>query len=302
MTLLQKGTLRDHLLRTTERALASGVLLPIPTDHAVINDQGVRFLVRVLAGLRRKDEARKEQSKAERAGLKVNPFLPPETDLVVSDVTDSHIAVLNKFNVVEHHLLIITRRFEHQETLLTVRDFEALWVCMAEYDGLGFYNGGPEGGASQEHKHLQFVPLPLDPQGPAVPMEPLLRDAVIDRDGIGSIPAFSFKHAFSWIDRSLWQDAREAAERSYDLYGHLLGRVGIEPPVPGELTRQSLPYCMIVTRTWMLLVPRSREHVEGISLNSLAYAGSFFVRDKEQLEVLRSTGPLRALADAGFPK
>ena len=46
--------------------------------------------------------------------------------MFVADVSDTHLCLLNKFNVIEHHLLIVTRKFEHQETLLTVRDFQAV--------------------------------------------------------------------------------------------------------------------------------------------------------------------------------
>ena len=70
----------------------------------------------------------------------------------------------------------------------------------------------------------------------------------------------------------------------------------MERPVPGKLMRQTRPYCLLVTREWMLLVPRSREFFDGISLNSLAYAGSFFVRDRAQLESLTAAGMMKALA------
>ena len=75
----------------------------------------------------------------------------------------------------------------------------------------------------------------------------------------------------------------------------MLQRVGMEKPDEGGLKRQSMPYCLLVTREWMLLVPRSREFFEGISFNSLAYAGSLFVRDEQQLERLQAYGPLKAL-------
>src|SRR5512137_301001 len=181
------------MLRTTEHALASGALRSFPTRQVFIEDGGVRFFVRVLKVLEQKSAARQQQDKAAGAGRNSNPFLPPEKELTVADVTDTHIAVLNKYNVVDHHLLIVTRHFEDQETLLTLRDFEALWLCMAEYDCLGFYNGGPEAGASQTHKHLQVVPLPLTPERPRIPIEPLLH-ASGPMLVPGSLPVFPFRH------------------------------------------------------------------------------------------------------------
>src|SRR4030095_920360 len=84
----------------------------------------------------------------------------------------SHYLLLNKFCLPAGHVLLVTRRFERQERLLTIEDFDALITCLGEVDGLGFYNGGIEAGASQPRKHLQFVPLPLAPESPnEVPMQ-----------------------------------------------------------------------------------------------------------------------------------
>jgi ATP adenylyltransferase len=293
--ILKKGTLWQNLVSTTGNALRSGSLLPVPTNHAFIEESGMRFFVRVLSSLGRKDEARKKQDAGSKAGKVINPFLPPEADLTVAEISDSHVAVLNKFNVVEHHLLIITRSFEDQDALLTLRDFEALWLCMAEYEGLGFYNGGREAGASQQHKHLQLVPLPLAPAGPAVPILPLL-ERVKGRTGICTIPAFSFRHSFIWLDHAIAGDTASAAKNSFDLYGEMLRRVGLNAPDALRPTVQEGPYCFLATRDWMLLVPRSREFFEGISLNALAFAGSLFVRDEEQLARLKAFGAMKALA------
>lgn len=302
MNLLEPGTLWQSVERASDRALASGALLPVPTDHSFIEDGGVRFFVRVLAGLRRKTEARREQDAAALAGRDANPFLPPEKDLTVADITDTHLAVLNKFNVVERHLLIVTRRFEEQDSLLTPADFDALWLCMTEFNALGFYNGGAAGGASQRHKHLQIVPLPLAPEGPPVPIQPLLDQAAVDGAGRGTIPAFPFRNAFMRIPAEIWKTPVEAARWTEGTYGQMLEQVGMEPPSPKETKRQSHPYCFLVTREWLLLVPRAKEHFEEISFNSLAYAGSLFVWNERLLAKLRAYGPLNALREVGLPK
>jgi len=130
---------------------------------------------------------------------RADPFLPYDPDLFVADISETHIALLNKFNVIDHHLLIVTRRFELQEALLNLVDFVALFSCMVQFDGLGFYNGGPAAGASQRHKHLQIVPLPLDESGSPLPIEPLLAAARMD-GFIGTIPGLPFPHAFARLD------------------------------------------------------------------------------------------------------
>ena len=83
--------------------------------------------------------------------------------MFVADISPTHVCLLNKFNVIDHHLLVVTRAFEEQDAAINAADFAALWVCMAEVDGLAFYNGGKLAGASQRHKHLQIAPLPWGP-------------------------------------------------------------------------------------------------------------------------------------------
>ncbi len=273
--------------------------MPVPTDYFFIEDNGVRFLVRVLSSLSRKDAARKKQEAESRTGKNVNPFLPPERELTVANISETHLAVLNKYNVMEHHLLIVTRLFEDQDMLLTLQDFEALCLCMAEYNALGFYNGGRDAGASQRHKHLQMVPLPLAPEGPAIPIEPLIPP--LPRGGIGAIPGFPFLHSFVALDRDLVSGPAEAAQRMFELYADMLKNLGMASPAPGGKTPQSGPYCLLVARQWMLLVPRSWECFEDISFNALAFAGSLFVRNDMQFRKLKSFGPLKALETVSLP-
>jgi ATP adenylyltransferase len=297
--IFKKGTLWESIVRTTTNALQSGALLPVPTDYTFLDDSGMRFFVRVLAGLRHKDEAKKKQEAEAAAGRNANPFLHPEKELRVADISDTHLAILNKFNVVEHHLLIITRLFEDQDMLLTLRDFEALWTCMAEYNGLAFYNGGAAAGASQQHKHLQMVPLPLSPEGPSIPIAPLLTPPV--GHGLQTIAGFPFQHAFARLDPDIVHSPLDAAKATFELYAAMLRSLNMQPPQPHGLTPQSMPYCFIVTRGWLLLVPRTTEFFENISLNSLAFVGSLFVRNSQQLDRLRSFGPMKALAHVALP-
>jgi ATP adenylyltransferase len=297
---LSKGQLWQRLVATTERALLSGALVPIETTGATIADpSGIQFLVRILSTLRRKEEARGRQDAEEKARKPANPFLPPEPDLTVGLVRDTHVAVLNKFNVVDRHLLLVTRVFEEQEMLLTLADFAALWACLSEYDALGFYNGGCEAGASQPHKHLQLIPLPLLPGHVSVPITPLLPPA--EPDTPARVPALPFVHSFVRLGRDS-ATAEQAACKAFALYGAMLSHAGMEAAEPSRPRRQSMPYCFLTTREWMLLVPRTCESFADISLNSLAFAGSLFVRDEAQLACLQRTGPMNALRAVTLPR
>jgi ATP adenylyltransferase len=293
-----RGSLQQRIATVTAGALAGGALLPIATGSEFLEEAGVRFFVRMLANLQRKSDQRAKEDRSAAGGRPFNPFLPYEEALFVADVSASHVAILNKFNVVENHVLIVTREFEDQRALLTPRDFAAWWRCLGEYDSLGFYNGGVEAGASQAHKHLQVVPLPLAPSGPAVPIEPLLPAAGAGA-GIATIPGFDFVHAFARLEPAA--DEQAAAGAACARYGEMLAHVGLHPPTgrPGQL--QSGPYNLVATREWLLLVPRAREFFDGISVNGLGFAGALLVRDQEQLRVLRAAGPLAALRETALP-
>jgi hypothetical protein len=122
----------------TRDALASGALEPVETDETALDDGDVRFVVRSVSSLARKRVA----GALPKDGARPNPFSPPDAELVVGELTPTHFGVLNKYPVVPRHLLIVTREFVDQETLLDAADFAALAVCLREVDGLGFYNGG----------------------------------------------------------------------------------------------------------------------------------------------------------------
>ena len=58
---MERGTLWQRVRTTTEKALGTGALMQFPTSTAYVEEGGVRYFVRVLEALKRKDEARKEQ-------------------------------------------------------------------------------------------------------------------------------------------------------------------------------------------------------------------------------------------------
>jgi ATP adenylyltransferase len=82
---------------------------------------------------------------------------------------------------------------------------------------------------------------------------------------------------------------------AFDRYCALLDAVGLRAIDSNGEPQQSAPYNLLVTTGWMLLVPRSMEHVEGVSINALGFAGSLFVRDDAQMRTIRKLGPMTVL-------
>ncbi|MCP6761450.1 MAG: phosphorylase [Fischerella sp. CENA71] len=292
--LLQADTFWTRIKQQTEHALATDAMVSIPTDSEFVEQDGVCFLVRIVSNLARKDELKqKPETQNGSAAKDFNPFLPYEQDLFVADISDTHVCILNKYNVAKYHLLLITRAFEEQESLLTLADFTAMWACMAQFDGLTFYNSSKIAGASQRHKHLQLVPLPLTPTGVRVPIEPLLKSAQF-HNSIATIPGFDFVHAFAPLD-FLWKRSPfVAAEATLECYHSLLQAVGLE-------NTQSRAYNLLITREWMLLVARSQECFASIPVNSLGFAGTLFVRNEQQMQALKQYGPMSILKNVAIP-
>jgi ATP adenylyltransferase len=278
------GTLDALLREATERARRSGHLEPIPTEAFPFERAGIRFVVRVAAELARKKKA---ATRVDR-----DPFLPYEEEMFVAGAGDGHVLLLNKFNVVDHHLLIVTRAFEDQRALLTEDDVRAMERCLAEIDGLAFYNGGTAAGASQPHKHLQLVPRAGDRA--AVPIEPLC--STLGAPAIDPIDAFPFVHA-------------GASDCSFQVLCALMTLLERDPrtdtarriegaSIPGG---QSFPYNLLATRRFMLLIPRTSETSRGIPINALGFAGSFLAKTPAERAIIEAD-PLDLLAGAAIDR
>jgi len=289
----ERGTLWMRILETTEKALETGALCPIDTQSRVMPSGGVDFQIRVVSSLARKaaDKVLQAES-AEKKGGKANPFLPYEEDMFVTDVSDTHVCLLNEFNVIVHHLLIVTRAFEHQERLLSKRDFEAICRCMAEFDGLAFYNGGQVAGASQDHKHLQMIPLPMHPSGPSVPMDRLLDKP---QKTPGMVSGLPFMHAFKRFSPITEIPNDLASQALYQMYRLMLQQVGLNAYSDKEETLQSGAYNLLFTRNWMLLVPRSREFFESISVNAIGFVGALLARNQKEVKQIEKMGGMAVL-------
>ena len=282
---LRPGALWPALIARTNAARSCGALHSLATEIFYLASEDIRFIVRVMAAVVRQHRVFQQPNP------EFNPFLPYDPQLFVADLSPTHLALLNKFSVVDHHLLIVTRCFESQETLLTLEDFTALAACMAEIPGLAFYNAGRLAGASQAHKHLQLIPLPLAPEGSPVPVEPILNRTHF-RGPLGIVPGFAFAH-------HLFRLEYHSAEHLLAGYRCLCTALACTPGTPHNL---------LATRQWMLLVLRQREcfplppPAVPIPVNALAFAGALLVRDREQLKWIQTHGPLEILRSVTFPQ
>lgn len=266
------------------KAAACGALLSIRTEQTYIEENGITFLLRWAPALAGKPAAHKPT--ASPGSARRNPFLPPEAELTVGTAGPEHLLVLNKYPVIERHLLIITRAFVDQTMPLTQTDFAALADVMARLGGLGFYNGGTLAGASQSHKHLQWIPE--SPQSNC--MRGMTAGLPAGSHALTTTrhPLLPWRHAFVRLTTAGKPPSAETLQTAFD-------RACIAcdlHPDQGHMP----PYNLLTNDQWLLVVPRRREHCEGVSINALGFAGSMFVRHAEEVATVRRIGPLKMLA------
>ncbi|WP_341501362.1 DUF4922 domain-containing protein [Gallaecimonas sp. GXIMD4217] len=248
----------------SRRALASGHLQPQATEVTLVHQDGLDFVLRTA----KRPPAKPDNLDGKPKG---DPFGPPEPELTLGPAGSEHLWLLNKFNVLDIHLLLITRDFQPQDAELTLADFAAFWPQVQQTDGLGFYNGGRDAGASQPHRHFQLVPRAMAPELTALPLD-------------FSHPEHRARLAFRHHYRHLHGD--ETPEQLFAAWQQARDALGLE--------RES-PFNLLLLRQGLMVIPRKQKGLAGLEVNALGFAGSFFAHDQAQKAQLLATGFLPLL-------
>lgn len=295
-------SLMDKILTKTEAALESGDLQPLQTEEVAVNDQGINFVLRWASTLANKDAATKSDGAKDNVILPggprdpdFNPFLKPDPELLVDDIGPEHRVILNKFPVCLHHLVIARKDFAEQSSPLEESDFLVLAEMISAYGGLGFYNGGAAAGASQRHKHVQWLPAKADNASLKIWLGGLPENA--DKGTICKHELLALKHCFIKVDAGIGADARASATSMLAAFNTGLVKLGLHVGEDGLLPA----FNMLVADGWMLMVPRSTEHFQGVSLNATSFGGTIYVRQKDQIASFQQGGPIQALVAVGLP-
>ncbi|MCB1917863.1 MAG: phosphorylase [Rhodocyclaceae bacterium] len=265
--------------RRRKQALASGALQPIRTTRTWIEQDGLRFPVKWIDSLVRKHHAGQTPT---------DPFAAPEPDLLVCSAGARHWILLNKFPVLDHHLLVVSRGFVEQSQPLEPHDFAAILPLVRDHGGLAFYNGDRIAGASQRHRHLQWIPRDDEAALPLLAGLEASADA-----GHGRCTQWPYHHWIAPLPPSTWT-AADASSALHDRYAEGCRALYLSGADAGA-------YNLLITRTAMLLVRRARESAEGISINALGFAGSFFVGRAERLDTVQRLTPFGILRAVGCP-
>ncbi|KDQ21308.1 hypothetical protein BOTBODRAFT_25725 [Botryobasidium botryosum FD-172 SS1] len=252
-----------------------------------------------------------------------DPFAPPYVaalhvgDLKSADSeSDSlakaeYVVLLNKYSVVPHHFLVVTKEFKSQTTPLSPPDLVNMYLFLraamkAGQTLLGYYNCGDRSGASQAHKHVQFLPVGED--GP--PIERIARAQQVEApDRPFSIGALPFAHHIFRFPRSIYGQNPEQLEETLGqaflaLIDLTITTIRHQPSHPSGPPN----YNMLMTLEHLYIVPRMKEaHVlvetgDAMSVNACGFAGMLLVKSEKELEAVKSEGVLNILKEVGMPQ
>jgi len=284
-------TLWDKVIETSNKAKETGALKKIETTQEIIGDGGIKFIVSIASRLAEKPVAISSVS----SSIPINPFLPPDPNLLVCEIEGTHNLILNKFNVADNHLIMATVDFQSQTDPLTFSDFRVLRRCITELRVLAFFNSGILSGASQPHKHIQLFPLQTMVDGIyEVPVEPLIN---LSGEGLPVGTIFQIKNV-KFRAACILLPHLASTETLFDSYLSILKHERLDKLEPGG---HFPSYNFLLTSKWMLVVPRRSDKAGSVSVNSLGFAGALLVKNPEDLEYVKKVGPMKILQEVSFP-
>lgn len=268
-----------------------------------------QFQLRFCPALAKKPKKEANPTASEK---KPDPFMNPSSDLFVTDIPNTgdawHFLVLNKFPVIANHFILATKADKPQTNFLEQDDLEATYLCLREWEKHGngrklyaFFNSGDHSGASQAHRHLQFLPVESMKRDDEDGEWNVLADTVTAHPGT-ALPFTCFSKPLS---------TEPTAQELYDLYTTLLAEAVLaiqmsnkgafeRPTTPeGNTTSEGPPisYNMAMTTTSIAILPRRSEgsairndagkDVGYVALNGTILAGTLMVKLQEEWDVLR---------------
>lgn len=164
----QFDSLKEEFMKTVnEKFSNNSKILYSPTVDTFMEENGYKILIkrRTNNNLDLKPvEVKQNSEKKDTQGVNTLDVFSDELiekELIVSDNfrgENKYRILFNKFPILNNHLLLVPKVYEYQFTHITSDMFYNAIYLMRLTNSVGFFNGGPNSGASQPRKHLQFIP------------------------------------------------------------------------------------------------------------------------------------------------
>lgn len=242
----------------------------------------------------------------EKGSKEKNPFEKPEKELTILDTfgpDDEFKIVFNKFPVVPRHFMMITREFKSQDSPLSPSELVGTYTLLNKVKNeskekwFAFYNSGPQSGASQPHKHIQFMTLPDDYKAfgeelahTSAPFIPNQKSEPLQNKDL------PFAHFVARLPPN------ELDLQHEDLTMYFVSLLQRCLTVLKQNGAEHISYSFIMTTDYMMLVPRSNGvYKNTIGINSCGYVGLLLCKNEETQSLVNNDGPLTILQECGFP-
>lgn len=285
-------------------------LYPSPSFKGFAN--GSKFQLRFCPSLAKKPTDAKLPG-GSTLKKKTNPFENPVEDLFITEVpvrSPTHVLVLNKFPIISDHFILATSTFKSQTDELEIGDFKVTYQILNEWEAGGggrlfaFFNCGPESGASQPHRHLQFLPVSSILEGDTSEEWKLLVDDLLERPV--DVPFSYFKREIvDGVDEkgvhSLYKELLEESKKAWMGSRELKNREAS--------TSVGFSYNLGMTTRGIVLCPRVAESavlkrdgegdIGSVAANGTILGGTLMVKQEEEWVYLKETkGGLDEVLDA----
>ncbi|KAB8295750.1 hypothetical protein EYC80_008575 [Monilinia laxa] len=273
-------------------AKAAGDITYFQTQLAILHCNSLPFQLRYSPALAHKPKSGKPKDTNQKP---FNPFLNPLKSLLIAEV-DSHNLVLNKFPVIPDHFILATKEFKEQTHLLEEADLGVAYECLKSYrvegeELFGFFNSGDHSGASQPHRHIQFLPVESMRTGLGQESQWSLLS-----DGLSGSPAPELP--FTYFAASLPVDIQPSDLHATYIYLHQQACQLMKTTSSINLKgKSSISYNLGFTDKSMVLCPRVSEGLSihdndgntigSVALNGTLLAGTLLVKSETEWDAVR---------------
>ncbi|KAG9187725.1 sulfate adenylyltransferase (ADP) / ATP adenylyltransferase [Alternaria panax] len=325
--------------RKFEAAKASSDLLFSPTELAIIRTSaGIPFQLRYCPSLAKKPLPKLQGATPKQ---KIDPFENPPPALHLADIpaaNPTHFLVLNKFPIIPEHFILATKPNKKQTHVLEQDDLEATHAVLKAWhtdagDGeerlLAFFNSGDHSGASQPHRHLQFLPVEGMRNSEKAGDWRLLIDSILSSPAAKpteghveflqhpSLPFTHFAYRFDSEPSSgqlldIYHRLYDAAKAAVDAFiSSNPNKFALHPTDGGDLP---ISYNLAMTTAGMVILPRRAEgtmlrrddgsEIGFAALNGTTLGGTMMVKHQDEWDMLREKPGLldHILSGIGIPK
>jgi ATP adenylyltransferase len=234
---------------------------------------------------------------------------------------------LNKYPVIHNHFIIATKENQPQTNILEEEDLQVTYACLQAWGEhqeslessrlFCFFNSGEHSGASQPHRHLQFLPVEAMAGDKAFGWNLLMNRMTVPAHHhlpLYHDPSLPFLHFATPLHGNI------SSMDLYSRYTMLLKAAASAIQIPSKPYQEDIvitqdqrvvfSYNLAITTDRMAICPRSKEACgipgagddSSVAINGTILGGTLMVKNEKEWDSLREDPSVleRILSSIGF--